>query len=89
MRWPTATSIAGSAGLTAAFAFGAALALPGFARALGADLFGADFLILLPPLTSGCFLHVHENGLQSPGKCDHNFILVKIGLNGLSRNSLV
>jgi hypothetical protein len=70
--------------LAAAFAFDAALALPAFTRALG-----ADFLILLPPLTSICFLHVHENGLQWPGKCDHNFILVKIGLNGLSRNSLV
>jgi hypothetical protein len=45
--------------LAAAFAFDAALALPAFTRALG-----ADFLILLPPLTSICFLHVHENGLQ-------------------------
>jgi predicted DCC family thiol-disulfide oxidoreductase YuxK len=63
MRRPTARSIAGSAGLAATFAFGLAfLAL------------AAGFLILLPPLTSGCFLHVHENRLQWPGKYDHNFI---------------
>jgi hypothetical protein len=36
-----------------------------------------------------CFLHVHENRLQCSGKCDHNFIMVKIGLNGVARNSLV
>jgi polar amino acid transport system substrate-binding protein len=27
--------------------------------------------------------------LQCPGRCDHNFILVKIGRNGVARNSLV
>jgi hypothetical protein len=55
MRRPTARSIAGSAGLAAAFAFGlrAAFAV-GFAlfpAALALAL-GAGFLILLPPLTS-------------------------------------
>jgi len=50
---------------------------------------GAGFLILLPPLTSDRFLHVHENCLQTLRKCDHNFILVKIGLNRVPRNSLV
>jgi len=49
---------------------------------------GTGFFILLPPLTDR-FLHVHENGLQCPEKCDHNFIMVKIGRNGVSRNSLV
>jgi len=93
MRRPTARSIAGSAGLAAAFAFGlfcaafpAALAL--FPAALALAL-GAGVLILLPPLTSDRFLHVHENCLQCPEKCDHNFIMVKIGRNGVSRNSLV
>jgi hypothetical protein len=85
MRRPTARSIAGSAGLTAAFAFGLRGA---FATALALAL-GVGFLILLPPLTSACFLHVHENRLQYRGKCDHNFIMVKIGRNGVSRNSLV
>jgi len=85
MRRPTARSIAGSAGLAAAFAFGLRAA---FATALALAL-GAGFLILLPPLTSVCFLHVHENRLQCRGKCDHNFIMVKIGRNGVSRNSLV
>ena len=85
MRWPTARSIAGSAGLAAAFAFGLRAV---FAAALALAL-GAGFLILLPPLTSACFLHVHENRLQCRGKCDHNFIMVKIGRNGVSRNSLV
>jgi hypothetical protein len=85
MRWPTARSIAGSAGLAAAFAFGLRAV---FAVALALVL-GAGFLILLPPLTSACFLHVHENRLQRRGKCDHNFIMVKIGRNGVSRNSLV
>jgi hypothetical protein len=84
MRWPTARSIAGSADL-AAFAFGLCAIFP---EALALAL-GAGFLILLPPLTSDRFLHVHENGLQCPGKCDHNFILVKIGLNRVARNSLV
>jgi hypothetical protein len=64
-------------GLRAVFATVLALAL------------AAGFLILLPPLTSACFLHVHENRLQCRGKCDHNFIMVKIGRNGVSRNSLV
>jgi hypothetical protein len=85
MRRPTARSIAGSAGLAAAFAFGPRAV---FAAALALAL-GAGFLILLPPLTSTCFLHVHENRLQCRGKCDHNFIMVKIGRNGVSRNSLV
>jgi hypothetical protein len=76
--------MAGSA-RPAAFAFGRRA---GFAAAFALAL-GATLLILLPPLTSGCFLHVHENHLQWAGKCDHNFILVKIGLNGISRNSLV
>jgi hypothetical protein len=68
-----------------AFAFGLRAAFPAaFALALGAGL-----LILLPPLTSACFLHVHENRLQCRGKCDHNFIMMKIGQNGVSRNSLV
>jgi hypothetical protein len=81
MRRPTARSIAGSA----AFAFGLCAAFLA-ALVLG---FGAGFFILLPPLTSACFLHVHENRLQCRGKCDHNFIMVKIGRNGVSRNSLV
>jgi polar amino acid transport system substrate-binding protein len=85
MRRPTARSIAGSAGLAAAFAFGLPFAFPLVARLA----LGAGFLILLPPLTSDRFLHVHENYLQTPRKCDHNFILVKIGLNGVARNSLV
>jgi len=55
MRRPTARSIAGSAGLATAFAFG----LPaGFAAALAlaaapALALGVGFFILLPPLTSG------------------------------------
>jgi hypothetical protein len=85
MRWPTARSIAGSGGPAAVFAFGLRAV---FAAALALAL-GAGFLILLPPLTSACFLHVHENRLQCRGKCDHNFIMVKIGRNGVSRNSLV
>jgi len=85
MRWPTARSIAGSAGLAAAFAFGLCAAFPaGLVLALA-----AGFFILLPPLTSDRLLHVHETRLQCRGKCDHNFILVKIDLNGVSRNSLV
>jgi hypothetical protein len=89
MRRPTARSIAGSAGLTAVFAFGLAVAFPpAFFLALAMAL-NAGFFIRLPPLTSDRFLHVHENGLQIPEKCDHNFILVKIGLNGVARNSLV
>jgi hypothetical protein len=83
MRRPTARSIAGSAGR--AFAFGLRAAFPaGLALALA-----VGFFILLPPLTSACFLHVHEIRLQCRGKCDHNFIMVKIGLNGVTRNSLV
>jgi hypothetical protein len=85
MRRPTARSIAGSAGRTTAFAFGRCAAFP-VALALA---LGAGFLILLPPLTSNRFLHVHENCLQTLQKCDHNFIMVKIGRNGVSRNSLV
>jgi len=85
MRRPTARSIAGSAGLATAFAFGLRVGFPvALALALGTGLF-----ILLPPLTSDRFLHVHENCLQCPEKCDHNFIMVKIGRNGVSRNSLV
>jgi hypothetical protein len=85
MRWPTARSIAGSAGLAAAFAFGLCTA---FAAGLVLAL-AAGFFILLPPLTSDRLLHMHENRLQCRGKCDHNFIMVKIGQNGVSRNSLV
>ena len=85
MRRPTARSIAGSAGLAAVFAFGLRA---GFPVALALAL-GTGFFILLPPLTSDRFLHVHENCLQCPEKCDHNFIMVKIGRNGVSRNSLV
>jgi hypothetical protein len=73
-------SIAGSAGLVLtltdgllAFAF-----FTGFAA--------AGLRILLPPLTSNRFLHVHENRLHRPRKCDQIFILVKIGRNGLARN---
>jgi hypothetical protein len=92
MRRPTARSIAGSAGLAAAFALGLCAAFPAalalFPAALALAL-GAGFLILLPPLTSDRLLHVHENRLQCRGKCDHNFIMVKIGRNGVSRNSLV
>jgi hypothetical protein len=85
MRRPTARSIAGSAGLAAAFALGfRAVFAAGLVLALA-----AGFFILLPPLTSACFLHVHENRLQCRGKCDHNFIMMKIGRNGVSRNSLV
>jgi len=46
----------------------------------------AGLRILLPPLTSNRFLHVHENRLHRPRKCDQIFILVKIGRNGLARN---
>jgi hypothetical protein len=76
MRRPTATSIAGSAGLAVVLPF---TFLAGFAA--------AGLRILLPPLTSNRFLHVHENRLQCSGNCGHNFILVKIGLNGTARNS--
>jgi hypothetical protein len=51
-----------------------------------AGLDGAGLRILLPPLTSNRFLHVHENRLRRPRKCDHNFILVKIGRNDVVRN---
>jgi hypothetical protein len=46
----------------------------------------AGLRILLPPLTSNRFLHVHENRLHHPRKCDQIFILVKIGRNGSARN---
>nr|WP_235782676.1 hypothetical protein [Bradyrhizobium murdochi] len=85
MRRPTARSIAGSAGLALAFALDLAVAFPA-ALALALN---AGFFIRLPPLTSDRFLHVHENRLQTAWKCGHNFILVKIGLNGVARNSLV
>src|SRR3954466_15134223 len=83
MRRPTATSIAGSPGLAvalvAALAFASAVTfLAGFAA--------AGLRILLPPLTSNRFLHVHENRLHDLRKCDQIFILVKIGRNGLARN---
>ena len=75
MRRPTATSIAGSAG----FVTGLAVAfLEGF------DASGLR--ILLPPLTSDRFLHVHENRLHHPLKCVQIFILVKIGRNGVVGN---
>ncbi|MCA1436660.1 hypothetical protein I6F33_27320 [Bradyrhizobium sp. BRP20] len=79
MRRPTATSIAGSAGLAAALAFTlAGLFLAGFAA--------AGLRILLPPLTSNRFFHLHENRLHHPRKYDQIFILVKIGRNGPARN---
>ena len=46
----------------------------------------AGLRILLPPLTSNRFLHVHENRLRHSRKCDQIFILVKIGRNGSTRN---
>lgn len=46
----------------------------------------AGLRILLPPLTSNRFLHVHENRLHHLRKCDQIFILVKIGRNGSARN---
>jgi hypothetical protein len=46
----------------------------------------AGLRILLPPLTSNRFLHVHENRLHRSRKCDQIFILVKIGRNGVARN---
>jgi hypothetical protein len=76
MRRPTATSIAGSAGLAAALAL-----------AFLAGLAAAGLRILLPPLTSNRFLHVDENCLHQPRKCDQIFILVKIGRNGPARNA--
>ncbi|WP_445222649.1 hypothetical protein ACKWRH_08570 [Bradyrhizobium sp. Pa8] len=78
MRRPTATSIAGSAGLALTGTFLAFTVLAGLAA--------AGLRILLPPLTSNRFLHVHENRLHRPRKCDQIFILVKIGRNGLARN---
>ncbi|MGY4280942.1 hypothetical protein ACVWXO_000162 [Bradyrhizobium sp. LM2.7] len=75
MRLPTATSIAGSAGFALALVFG-----------FRAGFAAAGLRILLPPLTSNCFLHVHENRLRQPPKCDQIFILVKIGRNGVARN---
>jgi hypothetical protein len=73
MRRPTATSIAGSAGLALAFAFFTAFA-------------AAGLRILLPPLTSKRLLHMHENRLHRSPKCDQIFISVKIGRNGSARN---
>src|SRR6185503_12674845 len=81
MRRPTATSIAGSGGFAVAF--------PPLLLRLVANLAGfaaAGLRILLPPLTSNRFLHVHENRLHRLRKCDQIFILVKIGRNGLARN---
>jgi hypothetical protein len=46
----------------------------------------AGLPIRLPPLTSNRFLHVHENLLRSHRPCDHNFTMVKIGLDGETRN---
>jgi hypothetical protein len=60
-------SIAGSAGLAAALAF------------FLAGRVAAGLRILLPPLTSNRFLHLHENRLRWPRKYDQIFILVKIG----------
>src|SRR3954468_24214042 len=79
MRRPTATSIAGSGALAIALAFT-------FAFIFFAGFAAAGLRILLPPLTSNRFLHVHENRLQRPRKCDQIFILVKISRNGLARN---
>ncbi|MGC2782173.1 MAG: hypothetical protein WA418_41720 [Bradyrhizobium sp.] len=42
--------------------------------------------ILLPPLTSARFLHVHENRLHHLAKYVQIFILVKIGRNGAAGN---
>ncbi|MFN5668109.1 hypothetical protein, partial [Bradyrhizobium sp.] len=62
--------------------------LAGFpaARRAVAGLIAAPLRILLPPLTSVRFLHVHENRLHWRRFRDHNFILVKIGRNGVARN---
>jgi hypothetical protein len=70
-------SIAGSAGFAIA-----SLPFLAFLTTLAA----AGLRILLPPLTSNRFLHVHENRLRHPRKCDQIFILVKIGRNGSARN---
>src|SRR5947209_639193 len=83
MRRPTATSIAGSAGLAVALLTSLAFAL---AFIFPAGFAAAGLRILLPPLTSNRFLHVHENRLHDPRKCDQIFILVKIGRNGSARN---
>src|SRR3954464_13045016 len=79
MRRPTATSIAGSAALAIARA-------EAFTFTFFTGFAAAGLCILLPPLTSNRFLHVHENHLHRPQKCDQIFILVKIGRNGFARN---
>jgi hypothetical protein len=56
------------------------------ASAFLAGFAAAGLRILLPPLTSNRFLHVHENHLHPPRKYDQIFTLVKIGRNGLARN---
>jgi hypothetical protein len=53
------------AGLAAAFTFRAGFDAPGLR-------------ILVPPLTSVRFLHVHENRLHRSANCAQIFILVKI-----------
>src|SRR6266700_838510 len=47
-----------------------------------AGALAARLLIRLLPLTSNHFLHAYENPLQRYGQCDHNFMVVKIGLDG-------
>src|SRR6266480_4689291 len=53
---------------------------PTAASTAGAVL-AAGLLNRLPPLTSSCFLHMHENLLRVRRRCDHNFTVVKIGLD--------
>jgi uncharacterized membrane protein len=78
-------SIAGSAALAIALVLALAFALA-FICTFFTGFAAAGLRILLPPLTSNRFLHVHENRLHPPRKCDQIFILVKIGRNGLARN---
>jgi len=68
-------SIAGSAGF-----------VTGLAAAFLEGFDASALRILLPPLTSDRFLHVHENRLHHPGKYVQIFILVKVGGNGVVGN---
>src|SRR3954471_10518586 len=72
MRRPTATSIAGSAALAIVLVLVLALVLAS-ALAFLAGFAAAGLRILLPPLTSNRFLHVHENHLHPPRKYDQIF----------------
>ena len=86
MRWPTARSIAGSAGLAAAFAFGLRAVFPaGPCLGLGRRLLYSPASAHVRPAFFMCM----KIACNARGKCDHNFIMVKIGLNGVARNSLV